>query len=46
MLSRADAFDFADMQVAVDYGRASGIPGLEVVLGDDARELTVQVASS
>jgi len=45
MLSRADAFEFADMQVAVDYGRSSGIPGLEVVLENDARELTVQIAS-
>jgi hypothetical protein len=46
ILNRSDAFDFNDVEVALTYGRRSGIAGLEVVLENDARELTVQVLSS
>jgi hypothetical protein len=45
ILNRADAFDFNDVEVAFTYGRRSGVPGLEIVLENETRELTLQVLS-
>jgi hypothetical protein len=45
LLNRAEAFDFEDVKAALAYGCGTGLAGLEVVLENDARELTVQVPS-
>ncbi len=40
---RREAFDFADVNVALKYGKTSGIEGLEVILETNNGDLSVPV---